>query len=395
MIERYATPVTAAGRSRSGHRASAKTSIVALHSMTVGGIGVLVAVAGLLAMAMPAGADAQSLPEIRTSAKNRVPACVTPARLTRFLEDGNPRLPSRLRTIAVHYKFHGERLRVRWDYAFFQMIIETSYLKFKNNAGKGDVDPRQNNFAGIGTTGGGVPGNSFPDVTTGVLAQMQHLVAYSGETVANPVARRTGEKQDEIAARSRRLNRAVTFRDLAGRWAADRSYGRSIAFIADLYTRKYCSGRFIAEAPAEDVPPVTSARDRDRDRDRGHAVVLADNALAEPALDVARLSLDAAAAATGPPAGLAGPPAPAIRPRGCRVFTASYGGEKNILIRRFVGEETQYTALQVLEGREAGLAQSFIRKHARGGQALAEFPNRSTALARAFAFCPDAAGPKG
>ena len=37
----------------------------------------------------------------------------------------------------------------------------------------------QYNFAGIGTTGGGVPGNSYPDVRTGIRAQIQHLKAYA------------------------------------------------------------------------------------------------------------------------------------------------------------------------------------------------------------------------
>ncbi len=51
--------------------------------------------------------------------------------------------------------------------------------------------PKQNNFAGLGTTGGGVPGDSYPDVNTGVLAQIQHLVVYSGERIDEPVGART------------------------------------------------------------------------------------------------------------------------------------------------------------------------------------------------------------
>ena len=49
---------------------------------------------------------------------------------------------------------------------------ETGFLQFG-----GDVSVEQFNFAGIGTTGGGVPGNSYPDVRTGVRAQIQHLKA--------------------------------------------------------------------------------------------------------------------------------------------------------------------------------------------------------------------------
>ena len=137
------------------------------------------------------------------------------------------------------HKQHGEKLKIRWDYAFYQMILETNYLKFVNGAGKGDVNPKQNNFAGIGTTGGGVPGDSFPDVSTGVLAQMQHLVAYSGEHVANPAAKRTREKQDEIIAKSKALGRPVTFKDLTRRWAADGRYASSISFVAGRFTSRY------------------------------------------------------------------------------------------------------------------------------------------------------------
>ena len=96
-----------------------------------------------------------------------------------FLTERNTRLDPRFRDIAVWYKRHGEALGVRWDYAFFQMVIETNFLTYlRGNGKRGDVDPRQNNFAGIGTTGGGVPGDSFPDVSTGVRGQIEHLVVY-------------------------------------------------------------------------------------------------------------------------------------------------------------------------------------------------------------------------
>lgn len=41
------------------------------------------------------------------------------------------------------------------------------------------------NFAGIGTTGGGVAGVSYPDVRTGIRAQVQHLKAYACEDALN------------------------------------------------------------------------------------------------------------------------------------------------------------------------------------------------------------------
>ncbi|MGD9806349.1 MAG: glucosaminidase domain-containing protein [Hyphomicrobiaceae bacterium] len=342
---------------------------------TPAAIGIVVTAVLMTTPGVVIPAAAQSLPEIRMNERNRVPACVTPSNLMRFLADRNPRMLPKFRDIAAYYKAHGERLRVRWDYAFYQMIIETNYLLFRTEKRKGDVSPSQNNFAGIGTTGGGVPGDSFPDVSTGVLGQMQHLIAYSGEWVDRPVARRTREKQADIIAASRHLRRPVTFRDLAGRWAVDRQYGRSIASIADLYRERFCRGRpapperdevapapreVMARAPMPSRPPVPTG-------------VAEDN---RNALDahVSRL--------VAPPTRAAHPALP------CKVFTASYGGTKNVLIRRQVGDEIHFTALQVLDGREAGLTEAFIRAHAQGGVSIGEFADRDAALASAFFRCP-------
>lgn len=205
--------------------------------------GVLV-LALLVAAGFSAAQAAPSLPEIRTSGANAVPRCVTPERLMSFLKRRNGSLNPRFRDIATFYKRHGEAWNVRWDYAFFQMAIETNFLTYRAPSGRmGDVDPKQNNFAGIGTTGGGVPGDSFPDVSTGVLGQIQHLVVYSGEEIANPVAPRTQLKQVHILEKSRELHRPVRFSDLARRWAADPKYGSSIAWVADQFAREECKGR--------------------------------------------------------------------------------------------------------------------------------------------------------
>lgn len=193
---------------------------------------------------------------------NVVPRCVTPDRLMAFVAERNPGLDARFSGIARWYKHFGEAWRVRWDYAFFQMAIETNFLKFRRPDGRrGDVTEVQNNFAGIGATGGGVGGDRFPDVKTGVHAQIQHLVAYSGERLAAPIAPRTQLKQDDIVSQSLRLGRPVTFGDLARRWAVDRNYARSIDYVAGLYRTRYCANAAEAErAPA--VPaPVPARRD--------------------------------------------------------------------------------------------------------------------------------------
>lgn len=63
---------------------------------------------------------------------------------------------------------------VRPEVAFAQTMKETGWLQYG-----GDASIAQFNFAGLGTTGGGVPGNSYADVRTGVRAQIQHLKAYA------------------------------------------------------------------------------------------------------------------------------------------------------------------------------------------------------------------------
>jgi len=67
-----------------------------------------------------------TLPEIRLAAGQAVPACVTPSRLNRLLMERTRDLDPRFRDIARYYKQHGEALGIRWDYAFYQMLLETN-----------------------------------------------------------------------------------------------------------------------------------------------------------------------------------------------------------------------------------------------------------------------------
>jgi len=198
--------------------------------------------------------SAAAAPPIRTSAQNQVPACVTPERLMAFVTERNPKLDPRYREIARWYKYFGEGWHVRWDYAFYQMVLETNYLSYRKGDGRrGDVWETQNNFAGIGATGGGVRGERFPDIKTGVHAQIQHLVAYSGQRLVEPIAKRTRENQDDIILLSNRLGRPVTFGDLARRWAADRTYGKSIDIVAGLFSQRYCDEP--SRAAQSEMPP--------------------------------------------------------------------------------------------------------------------------------------------
>ncbi|MGH8795613.1 MAG: hypothetical protein ACREXI_01040, partial [Caldimonas sp.] len=112
----------------------------------------LLAFAASMLTAGPAAAD---LPDILAGPRNQVPECVTPGRLTAYLRLRNPQLDSRYDAIATEYMRHGEMLGVRWDFAFYQMIVETGALSYWRGNRHGDVKPSQNNFAGLGATGKG------------------------------------------------------------------------------------------------------------------------------------------------------------------------------------------------------------------------------------------------
>jgi hypothetical protein len=73
------------------------------------------------------------------------------------------------------------------ELVFVQSMKETGWLQYG-----GDVEVDQFNFAGIGAVGGGAVGADFPDVRTGIRAQVQHLRAYadpsaSADSLAYPV----------------------------------------------------------------------------------------------------------------------------------------------------------------------------------------------------------------
>lgn len=118
---------------------------------------------------------------------------------------------------------------VRADVVFAQAMLETGWLKF------GGADSiSQYNFAGLGTVGNGKPGNSFPDVRTGIRAQVQHLKAYATTDAL------TGELVDQRFDQVRRgcapyIEWLGMQENPSGRgWAGGSEYGKKILkIIAD------------------------------------------------------------------------------------------------------------------------------------------------------------------
>lgn len=77
-----------------------------------------------------------------------------------------------LTDLAKMYVLLGRRFGIRADMAWAQMVHETNFGEYT-----GDVQPQQNNMAGIGATGG-VPGYFFATAELGVIAHYAHLAWY-------------------------------------------------------------------------------------------------------------------------------------------------------------------------------------------------------------------------
>lgn len=122
--------------------------------------------------------------------------------------------------------FYTEALRegVRPDIAFAQALHETGNFRYG-----GDVVALQNNYCGLGTTGGGVRGAWFPNAQIGVRAQIQHLLAYSTK---RPPRLPVVDPRYELVKKLDNFGREVTWTDLNGKWAVPgKTYGQKILKI--------------------------------------------------------------------------------------------------------------------------------------------------------------------
>jgi hypothetical protein len=133
--------------------------------------------------------------------------------LVAFFTATNPRVDrARLNELARTYLDEAAAEGINSDIAFCQMVHETNYLRFG-----GAARPRQNNFCGLGVTGGGPRGPSFPSVRIGVRAHIQHLKAYAD---AEPLHQDCVDPRFALVRRAR----APFVEDLAGTWATDPQY---------------------------------------------------------------------------------------------------------------------------------------------------------------------------
>ena len=101
---------------------------------------------------------------------------VTKKQAVAYIKQTNPkvRLACSVEELVDFYWQEAEREEVRPDLALAQSLVETGTYAYG-----GDVHHNQNNFCGLGTTGGGVKGATFKTPELGVRAHIQHLLAYT------------------------------------------------------------------------------------------------------------------------------------------------------------------------------------------------------------------------
>lgn len=133
----------------------------------------------------------------------------------------NPNLNVSAEEIVAYYYEEGKREGIRPDVAFAQALKETGFFRYG-----GDVIPEQNNYCGLGTTGGGVKGEFFATPQIGVRAHIQHLLAYSStRRPTTPVV----DPRYSIVRQAYGSRTLGTWQDLNGRWAVPgRYYGQEI-----------------------------------------------------------------------------------------------------------------------------------------------------------------------
>jgi hypothetical protein len=88
-------------------------------------------------------------------------------------------------------------------------------------------------------------------------------------------------------------------------------------------------------------------------------------------------------------AGMAKPHLPTTPAHKCRVWTASYGGQKALIIKSVVDKVVNYTVLDVNAGAEKREADAFISAYAKEGVIAGEFVSQAQALDKAFELCPE------
>jgi hypothetical protein len=148
----------------------------------------------------------------------------TELQLMMFLKGTNELAIRDFPDIAKLYREESAIEGVDYDIAFAQMCFETNFLRFG-----GVVKASQNNFASLGTPGGGPEGALFGSARLGVRAHVQLLKAYAS---TEPLV------QESINPRFRFVTRGIAplVGQLSGRWQSATDYGdKVLAIVRRIY----------------------------------------------------------------------------------------------------------------------------------------------------------------
>ena len=149
----------------------------------------------------------------------------TPEQMAAYITRRNPapKLNCTVPQIVRYYYEEAGREGIRPDIALCQALKETGFFAYG-----GDVVPAQNNFCGLGTTGGGVRGASFETPQLGVRAHIQHLLAYASSTPPHVTV--VDPRYDLIVHDRPDIHGSVTtWTGLNGIWAVPgKTYGQDI-----------------------------------------------------------------------------------------------------------------------------------------------------------------------
>ncbi len=149
----------------------------------------------------------------------------TQAQMVNFIKTRNPapKLNCTVEQLVHLYYVEAGREGIRPDIALCQAIKETGTWAYG-----GDVVPEQNNFCGLGTTGGGVKGGFFATPQLGARAHIQHLLSYASKRP--PKVEIVDPRYDLIKNfRPQIFGKLTKWTDLNGVWAVPgHHYGEDI-----------------------------------------------------------------------------------------------------------------------------------------------------------------------
>ncbi len=203
------------------------------------------------------------------------------------------------------------------------------------------------------------------------------------------------------------MRHPVSFSDVGSKWApVDRRYANDIQAIADAFNASHCNRRdpypeLFAEAgggTSRSNRTVSRKTTYNADKRAGLGASNIERSGQPPASyrTLNRRSSSTAYETTAQPttqnqrtaAKFATPALKASTAPKCRVWTASYGGQKAMIIRSNANRTINYTVLDVNKGREDAEAKAYIAAYAKGGRRIGNFASKSAAIDKAFELCP-------